>query len=420
MLCFVREGFPTHRPDVDILFGKELVERRGNFVDFVMQAADEAQGSGAVTWYGRTVWVGSTDTGNSLLHRGRRLFLGLWHNINCLRLTSASNYDAIQVRDMYLFAIIALMYARKRKTRFFFWLSWPEPESQLLRARSRTAQYPFLTLIRGHLSGWLLYRHILPHCDHVFVQSEQMKSDICRHGIGSGRVSPVPMGVDISMFPAVTIAAPAPGCRRQYQIGYLGVISAERHLDVLVDMLALLRSHGLPAKLLIVGDGQQPSDRDQIEKRARDLGVLDHVQITGFLPRSQALERIRSSDVCVSPFFPNSVLKSTSPTKLVEYMALGIPVIANSHPEQQLVLRQSRGGVCTPWGAGHFARAARWLLQLSDADRLAMGRRGQEWVAANRDYRQIAERLEHKYLKILFHHGAVAGDSSLCGVDEHD
>jgi hypothetical protein len=37
MLFFVREGFPAHRVDVDVLFGRELLER-GHQIDFIMQA----------------------------------------------------------------------------------------------------------------------------------------------------------------------------------------------------------------------------------------------------------------------------------------------------------------------------------------------------------------------------------------------
>ena len=125
------------------------------------------------------------------------------------------------------------------------------------------------------------------------------------------------------------------------------------------------------------------------------------LEVTGFLPRATALTRLREADVCISPFFPTPVLLSTSPTKLVEYLALGLPVIANDHPEQRLILRESRAGVCVPWGARHFARAVRWLAHRSLAERRSMGERGRNWVRANRTYDRIADKVEKTYLNLL-------------------
>jgi glycosyltransferase involved in cell wall biosynthesis len=147
----------------------------------------------------------------------------------------------------------------------------------------------------------------------------------------------------------------------------------------------------------LIGDGDQPGDREILELRARELGVCGKVEITGFLDRSEALVRLATADVGISPFFPNRILEVASPTKLVEYMALGLPVVANNQLEQQLVLRESHAGVCTPWGARHFARAVRWLIARSDAERAAMGARGRAWIEAHRTYETIADDFERGY-----------------------
>jgi glycosyltransferase involved in cell wall biosynthesis len=124
------------------------------------------------------------------------------------------------------------------------------------------------------------------------------------------------------------------------------------------------------------------------------LGLLDSVEITGVLPRRVALERIKEADVCISPFRPSPALDVASPTKLVEYMALGLPVVANSHPDQTHVLRQSRSGVCVPWGAGYFARGIHWIARRTDEELERMSYRGRDWVSANRSYTRIADAFE--------------------------
>ena len=65
------------------------------------------------------------------------------------------------------------------------------------------------------------------------------------------------------------------------------------------------------------------------------MGVAASVIFTGQLPRQEALRYVQDADVCVSPFYPTAVLNSTSPTKLVEYMAMGKAVITTRTTESR-------------------------------------------------------------------------------------
>lgn len=387
---FVREAFPTHRVDLDILFARELAAR-GLRIDFIMQAADDSQHPGEADWRGSRVLLGPTCTGRRFLHRLLKHWRRLCHQVTCLLRISSRTHDAVQVRDEILIAALAAPLARLRGLKFFYWLSFPMAETQVLRGSEGTARYPVVSWIRGTLAQWALYRWVMPLSHHVFVQSEQMKRDVMARGQPAAKLTPVPMGIareDVSEARAA--AAPAHASKPAV-IGYLGTLNVQRRLDVLVEALALLRAGGVDARLLLVGDGDDPRDRQRLTDRAAALGVAEHVEITGFLPRAEALARIATVDVAVSPFFPTPVLRSTSPTKLVEYFALGLPVVANDHPEQRLVLAQSRAGICVPWGARHFARGLQWLLRANAGYRRTLGERGRTWVLDQRVYGRIAE-----------------------------
>jgi glycosyltransferase involved in cell wall biosynthesis len=284
--------------------------------------------------------------------------------------------------------------------RFFYWLSFPEPESQLQRVTDGTARFPLVNRCRGLLFGWLLYRLILPRCDHVFVQSAQMRRDLAAHGIDPRKLTPVPMGIAVSDVSPPRTPSPN-GAAGAVTLAYLGTLNAQRHLEVLIEMLALLRAWGHEMRLLFIGGGDEPEDERRLERRAMELGVAGQVEITGTLPRDGALLRTRSADIALSPFFPTPVLRSTSPTKLVEYLAMGLPVVANAHPEQRQVLKESGAGVCVPWGARYFARGAAWLASRPAAQRQQMGELGRRWVLKNRTYSHIADDLEGEYLRLL-------------------
>ena len=397
MLYWTREEFPTYRVDIDVLFGRELIGR-GHAIDFVMQAASPDIVPGPHLWRGRTVYVGRTATG-SVAARFAKHALALWHDLRSLHLARRDHYQALQVRDKFVIAAIAQWVARRRGMKFFFWISFPYPEADREHARTGETRFPFFANLRGIVSGWLLYRWIVPRADQVFVQSERMRQDFIRQGCSGRNLTPVPMGVDLSDTPQPNCGATRPA--GPVVLGYLGALNADRHPEVLIEMLALLRAEGHAVKLLLVGDASEPGDRQCLEQRVRELGVAEAVEITGMLPRAQALLRMQEVDIALSPYYPAPILLSTSPTKLVEYLALGLPVVASEHPEQRLILHLSRSGVCAPWGARYFARAVRWLLRRTQAQRLDMGARGRVWVEANRTYDRIADNLERQYRELM-------------------
>jgi glycosyltransferase involved in cell wall biosynthesis len=393
------EDFPTDRVRINVLFGSELIGR-GHEIDLVMQAADESVAVGPQPWHGRTVWVGPTDCRDGFLHRLRRTWLSVAHDIRCLRRAQRERYDAVLVSDKFFTAALAAVLAKARGLRFIFWLTFPYPEADLYRVRLGVARYPTLATLRGRLGAWLLYRWILPRSDHVFVQSDRMKHDVCARGADAAKVSSILTGFDLTgIAPAARPAQRAAAA--PVVVAYLGTLNAMRRLDVLVDMLAELRRGGMDARLLLVGGSPNPRDRRLLEARAAELTLTPYVELTGALPQADALRRIAAADVCISPIDRSPILDVGSPTKMIEYLALGMPVVANDHPEQRFILRATRSGVCVPWGARHYARAVRWLMSRRPEERAAMGARGRAWVEQHRTYARIADEVERVCLDVI-------------------
>ena len=395
MLFFPRERFPTDRVRLTTLFGRELLGR-GHEIDLVMQAADSSVEVGKHEWHGRTVWVGPTVDGKGLVRSARRMLLCLLHDLRCLARARFDQYDSLLVSDKYFLGAVGCVVARMRGLKFLFWMTYPYHKAQVTLGREGWSRTPLLALLRGHVSSFALHKWIIPRSDHVFVQSQRMAEDFTEQGADPTQLTPIVTGIDLDgIAPLGRSARPTNG--GPLTVGYLGTLVRQRRLDILVDMLDELRRRGVNARLLLIGDGASPDDRLVIEQRALELGLESQVEITGFLPRPQALELIRTADVCVSPFRPSPALEVASPTKLIEYMALGLPVVANSHPDQSVVLAQSRAGVCVPWGARYFARGVHWLARRDAAELDAMAQRGQMWVAQHRTYSGIADDFERSY-----------------------
>lgn len=316
-----------------------------------------------------------------------------------VRLLVWRRYDIIQVRDRrYFFALLGWIVARIRGGKFVYWCSYPFPEHIVETASRRRGALAFLLRIRGRVAHWYVYQVIMRVADHVFVQSDQMLSDISSYGIPKDRMTPVPMGAS----PRVLSLAYKTASRKiqKSKIVYLGTLARVRRLSMVIEAFQLVQKKVPDAQLIIVGEGDHPGERAALEGLVKQYRLEERVVFTGFVPMEEAWSHAASAEVCLSPIFPSFVLRSASPTKLIEYMALGRPVVANDHPEQTSILRQSGAGMTVPWGAPHFAEAILGLL--SDSEKAAdFGARGRAWVSGNRTYEKLASFVMQRYKDIV-------------------
>src|SRR5712664_1668366 len=392
------EPCPTFRPDVAALFGKFL-PRLGVATDLVAERAGNADGE--VRWGG----------GEALLVSSRGARPGKYlantaHYVRALFGADRRRYQAIQVRDMPLVALLGFAAARLKRLPFFYWMSFPTPEGQVMLARKRGLSMgllPFLfpLLWRGWLYYFLLYRIVLPRADHVFVQSERMRDDLVAKGIARDKLTPVVMGVALERsVPERSAPADDPRLAGKRVLVYLGTLARGRHIEILFDVLRLVRERFSDALLVLVGEAEDEAQERWLRERARDAGVADAVLFTGWLPIEEGWRYVRAAEVGLAPYPRGSLLDSGSPTKVVEYLALGVPVVANDNPDQERILREGGGGLCVPLIAADFAAAISTLL-VDEPQRRAMASSGQSYVRASRGYDVLAKLVADKYAELL-------------------
>jgi glycosyltransferase involved in cell wall biosynthesis len=394
LLFFTAETSPTFRADVNVLFGKYL-PLHGIHSDIVAGKTPRAEGHAA--WGGGEAYLCDVSGGQAKKH-----IKTLWHGVRHLLRARRSRYQAIQVRDMPVLAVFGLFVARFKKLPFYYWMSFPMPEAQIALARERgmTAGlvkflFPWL---RGRVGRFLLYRVVLPGADHVFVQSERMKEDVAAKGVDPVKMTPVPMGVDIAdIDPDQLPPADDPRLAGRRVLVYLGTQDRPRRIEVLFEMLALLKKTVPNVLLVLVGDTEDEVHRNWLRQQAVAAGVADNLLWTGWLAMKQGWRYITAAELGLSPFPRGFLLDSASPTKVPEYLALGIPVVCNDNPDQASVINSSGAGYCVPYTAVAFAEAVRTILDADDAHRWAMRDSGREFVARHRDYSMLGEKLAQHY-----------------------
>lgn len=396
ILILAEDKFPPFRVDVATLFGKEL-PALGYSVDWLLQSGAQCSTSYKTKWHGCDVWVGKTDLGTSRLRRLRKHLFELLNDMKIFTLPSKNNYDFIQVKDKFLSALTAIIAAKIFRAKFIFWLSYPFPEASIYESKTGTARYPLLYLIRGHFFKFLLYKIILPRAHHIFVQSEQMKKDIMVMGIPEKKITPVPMGVELEKIPSRCISKTT---KAEKRVLYLGALNKVRKIDFLIRVFERVVKTIPTATLYLVGGGEDPSDEKVIKEEVARLGIENSVVMTGFLPMEQAWEYVCKANICISFIYPTFIFNLASPTKLVEYMAMGKAVVANDHPEQRLVIAESNGGICVGYDELEFAEAIIHLLNNPEkTDR--MGQNGRKYVEENRGYNVIASSVNQVYQSLV-------------------
>ncbi|MFN7693961.1 MAG: glycosyltransferase [Burkholderiales bacterium] len=394
----LRDGLPTYRPDVAILFGQEL-PKKGIQADLLGQQGREGLASAECDWPAGRMKIEGRDSGSLL----GELFRPMWDLASFRHLRGF--HDLIQVRDKIRAALIALAFARVTGKPFTFWMSFPMALGFQVRADQVAASAGAFRAVphrlRARWASRVFFAWVAPFADHIFVQSQAMLEMMAARGIPRSRMSAVPMGVQATALAAVRPFETQPAVLQGRRVvAYLGTLGSARDPNFMLDALRHLRQQEPKALLLLVGDAPSADERLGLRDAIAASGLAEHVHLTGWLPQPEALRWLACAEVGWSPVPRGPLFDVSSPTKAVEYLGLGLPCVGNDIPDQELVLRESGGGLCVPMQPEAFAEATMRLLADPAAAR-AMGQRGQDWVAKHRDYAVLAAGVAAVYQRLL-------------------
>jgi glycosyltransferase involved in cell wall biosynthesis len=113
---------------------------------------------------------------------------------------------------------------------------------------------------------------------------------------------------------------------RRYLVGYVGVMGQQEGIDYLLRSIRhIVHERGRSdIQFGLVGGG---TSLEEMQDYARELGVADYVTFTGRVPDQELLEMLNTADVCVNPDVANEMNDKSTMNKIMEYMALGKPIV---------------------------------------------------------------------------------------------
>lgn len=171
--------------------------------------------------------------------------------------------------------------------------------------------------------------------NHVITTNETYRNIVIeRDGLNPSRVSVVRQGPDLMRGYLVKPDADIRS-RARFIIGYLGSMAKEDGIDHLLQALYHLDKefNHQDWYCILIGPSD---DLDGLQRLARELGILDRVLFTGYLRFEQWISCLSAADICIEPAPSNPVNDISTTNKLMDYMALGKPIVSYGLTEQRV------------------------------------------------------------------------------------
>jgi len=210
-----------------------------------------------------------------------------------------------------------------------------------------------------------------------------IRDDIEQRGWPAQKLHVITCGIDTRMlFPDPQAGAGVRdehGWQGREVVLYLGTMGEPHNLDVIVDAARLCTR---PQVLFVlVGDGME---RARLQARISGLG-LDNIRLLPAIPKSAVRGYLCAADLCVTTLKDIALFKGAIPTKLLDYMACGRPVLCGIAGEAAAIVETaSAGRVFAPDDVPALVQMVEDLLGDAPA-RARMGEAGAAYIRRHFD-----------------------------------
>lgn len=176
--------------------------------------------------------------------------------------------------------------------------------------------------------------------DRVIATNESYKAvEIERGQVPPERITIVRNGPDLEMLKPIE---PDPALRQRANtiLGYVGGMNPQDGVDYLLRALGhLVYDLGRRDILcVIVGKGDM---LPELKALAKELHVEEYVWFTGWIPDEDMIRYLSTADICVDPDPSNPFNDRCTMVKMMEYMALGKPIVAFDLPEHRVTAQDA-------------------------------------------------------------------------------
>lgn len=251
---------------------------------------------------------------------------------------------------------------------------------------------------RVWLYHWI-HRLCLRGFDRVLCVSEEQRAICLGSGISAAICEVLENGVDCESF------RPAADRLQQRQVlgippdrfvlGYVGRLSPEKNLALLLDVARELIGQGHPVHVLVVGDGPE---HQALCAHAERLGIADRVTLAGYAADPRPFYSAMHAFVLLSR-------SEGLPNVLLEAMAMEVPAICTPVGGISAIIEPGHNGLLVPLGDVQATVAAVRCLISDPALATRLGQAGRQHVERRYSFDRRMKRLCQIYGQVLGQRG---------------
>jgi glycosyltransferase involved in cell wall biosynthesis len=185
----------------------------------------------------------------------------------------------------------------------------------------------------------------------------------------------------------------------KFTLGYIGGVSDVRGSLSTIEAMKKLKDKGYDVNLECIGPIEHYHEQE-INHLIKKYN-LDGLKLYGYLPPEKGWEIIAQCHVGLAVLKPIPNYYESYPTKMFEYMALGLPVIASNFPIYKEIIEKNNCGICVdPLNVEEIADAVKWIIDHPEEAK-RMGENGRRAVEEKYNWEKEGEKLVNIYKELL-------------------
>jgi glycosyltransferase involved in cell wall biosynthesis len=224
-------------------------------------------------------------------------------------------YDVIHVHSVPDFEVFATIVPRIMGARIILDIHDIVPEFYASKFGVNENSFVFRSLA-------LIEKLSIRYSDHVIISNDIWKERLIQRSVRPEKCTAIINYPDPAIFSRRTKLQRD----RAFTLCYPGTLNHHQGLDIAVLAVAKLRDSLPNLRFLIIGDGP---DRDKLRAIIEKNGLSDSIRMRGSIPIEEVADTIATVDLGVVPKRNNSFGNEAFSTKIMEFMAMGIPVLAS-------------------------------------------------------------------------------------------
>ncbi len=398
ILVLCGERYPTNRPMIRELWNEEL-PRNGIKPFWVMQGRDRSFKVKKIDWNGNEVFiVPYFGQSGGFVKFINLLLILIFKFAVSLKVIISKRIKLIHVHNSIADGLVGLILSLLFRIKLSFTYTFPfvEKRENLLSGSKGFRRVLRRTLFFLYLS---IYKIIFRRVGIIFLISGGLKELICkRFKIPEDKMLVAPEAASRTFLNFKKEIRKKDRCRK---IIYIGSLSRYRKVVFLVDAFEIVYRKYKNVILVLLGWGENPADIPHLKAYISGKDFSKNILIMKEVDYEEVPKIVSSCDIGLSAIPPEDIYLVATPTKCVDYLSLGLPVVVNEEiDDQKELVIKSNAGFITKYDVNKYADA---ILRLLSNKKIAryLGESGNEWIKNNRTYEILARKISDRLVEFV-------------------